>query len=440
MSISRFCAGVLALAVLLFAPAHAATEIEFWHSMDGPLGEAVQRLTDDFNAQQSDYKIVPTYKGSYDETVGAIRAAFLEGKSPHLVQIYDLGTANLIASKQVIKPVHEVLREAGERLSPQAYSPAASSYYSDARGNLIGLPFNVSTPVLFYNRDVLEKAGVDPAAPIKTWYDMQTALLKVRTAGAAHCGLTTSQPSWILLENTLAWHSQEFATRNNGFDGLDTRLSFNTLLAIRHVSMLSSWVKSGLFTYAGRRDEGETLFKRGECAFLTASSAAYSAIQQEAKFRFGVMPMPYYADINNAPHRIAVGGAGLWVMGGKKKAEYKGVAKFLVYLSQPEAQARWHQDTGYLPLSRAAYELTSKSGFYDTRPGTDIPIQQVTHGGRPTAHSRGVRLGNYALIRAIIDEELEAVWAAQKSPKAALDTAVKRGNEVLRRFEKGNKF
>lgn len=425
---------------LVTGRAHAATEIQFWHSMDGALGEALQTLTDDFNARHPEYKVTPVYKGSYDEAVGAIRAAFLEGKSPHIVQVYDLGTANLIASKQIIRPVYQVLKEAGERIDTNAYSPAASSYYSDSKGNLIGLPFNVSTPVLYYNRDMLKRAGVDPETKYKTWYDLQKALLQVRQTGTAGCALTTTAPSWVLLENTLTWHSQEFATRNNGFDGLDAKLSFNTRLAIRHVSLLSSWVKATLFTYAGRRDEGADMFKRGECAFLTASSSAYANIARDAKFEFGVLPMPYYDDINNAPYNTAVGGAGIWVMGGKKPAEYKGVAKFLVHLSDPATQAKWHQTTGYLPLSRAAYELTKKSGFYDERPGADVPIQTVTHANRPTAHSRGVRLGNYALIRAIIDEELEAVWAGVKSPKAALDTAVKRGDEVLRRFERGNKL
>lgn len=440
MHFSRLCFGLFFVLSLFVARAHAATEIQFWHSMDGALGEALQDLTDGFNAKQPDYKVVPVYKGSYDEAVGAVRAAFLEGKSPDIVQIYDLGTANLIASKQIIKPVYQVLKAAGERLDPKAYSPAASSYYSDSKGNLIGLPFNVSTPVLFYNRDLLKKAGVDPDARLKTWYDVQAAILKVRQSGAASCGLTTTSPAWVLLENTLTWHSQEFATRNNGFDGLDAKLTFNTRLAIRHMSLLSSWVKSGLFTYAGRRNEGEALFKRGECALLTTSSAAYANIQKDVKFEFGVMPMPYYDDINNAPYNTAVGGAGLWVMNGKQAAEYKGVAEFLVYLAQPDTQAKWHQKTGYLPLSRAAYDLTRKAGYYDAKPGADIPIQTVTHTGKPTAHSRGVRLGNYALIRAIIDEELEAVWAGTKSPKAALDNAVKRGNEVLRRFEHGSKL
>lgn len=440
MLLRRLIACLLVIASCFGARAQAAVEITFWHSMDGALGVALQQLVDRFNTGNPDYKVVPIYKGSYDEAIGAVRAAFLAGNAPDLVQIYDLSTANLLASRHVIKPVYQVLKEAREYLDPHTYSPAASSYYSDSRGDLIGLPFNVSTPVLFYNRDALAKAGLDPDAPLTSWYDLQTALLKVRESGATTCGLTTTWPAWVLLENTLAWHSEQFATRNNGFDGLDARLAFNTRLAIRHISLLSSWVKSGLFTYAGRRDEGEALFKRGECAFLTTSSASYANIRQDVKFAFGVKPMPYYDDINNAPYNTSVGGAGIWVMAGKNKATYRGIAKFIVYLAQPETQAMWHQATGYLPLSRAAYELTKKTGFYDAQPGTEIPILTVTHTGKVTAYSRGVRLGNYALIRAIIDDDLEQVWAGLKSPKAALDDAVQRGNEVLRRFEHGSKF
>jgi sn-glycerol 3-phosphate transport system substrate-binding protein len=430
---------LMIIGLFIAAPAQAVTELTFWHSMDGELGEALTELTNRFNASQKEYKVVPIYKGSYDETAGAGKAAYLAGKAPDILQVYDLAAANMLYAKRAVKPVYQLLAESHEKLAPDAYVPAASSYYSDAKGRLMGLPFNVSTPVMFYNRDVLIKAGIDPDKPLTTWYDLQAALLAIEDKHAAHCGLTTTWPSWILIENTLAWHSEEFATRNNGFDGLNAQLTFNTRLAIRHVSLLSSWLKSSIFTYAGRRDEGEALFIKGDCAFLTTSSSSYAAIKRNASFKFGVMQMPYYDDINKAPYNSSIGGAGLWAMGGKKPIEYKGIAEFFVYLSQPETQALWHQRTGYLPLSRAAYELTKKQGFYDAEPGIEVSIKQVRHSSHPTAFSRGVRLGDYALVRAILDEELEEVWSLKKPPKQALDDAVRRGNEVLRRFERANR-
>jgi sn-glycerol 3-phosphate transport system substrate-binding protein len=435
-----FLALSAAAALCAGAPARAATDIQFWHAMSGGLGDQLMLIVDRFNAAQKDYRVVAVYKGSYDETLAAGLAARLAGKSPHVLQVYDVGTANVAAAKNAFRPVHQVLRESGEKLDERAFVPAVASYYSDSKGNLLALPFNTSTPVLYVNRDAFEAAGVDGRKQIRTWYDLQEALLEVREKARTPCGLTTTWPSWVMLENTLAWHNEEFATRNNGFDGLDAQLVFNTRLAIRHLSLMTAWSKSQIFSYSGRRDEGEARFARGECASLTASSASYANLLRGAKFRFAVLPLPYYDDINGAPHNTLMGGASLWAMSGKSAAEYKGVARFFAYLAQPEVQAGWHQATGYLPVTRAAYELTKSAGFYQKYPGTDVGIQQMINGGStPKAYSRGIRLGNYLMIRAVVDEELEQSWALVKPPKQALDDAVRRGNELLRRFERANK-
>ncbi len=420
-------------------PARAATtEIVFWHSMDGALGEALQRLTDRFNGSQQTYRVVPSYKGSYDETLATGLAARLEGKGPHILQVYDVGTANMAVARGAVKPLHALMRETGESFDARAFLPAVASFYSDSKGNLLALPFNTSTPVLYVNRDLFAAAGV-AGKPIKTWYDLQEVLLEVQDKAKAPCGLTTTWPSWIMLENVLAWHNEEFATRNNGFDGLDAQLVFNTRLAVRHLSLMTAWSKGKIFSYAGRRDEGERRFVRGECAALTASSASYAGIQRNARFGFAVLPLPYYDDINAAPHNTLMGGAALWALAGKPPADYKGVAKFFAFLAAPEVQAEWHQQTGYLPVTRAAYDLTKRAGFYEKHPGTDVGIWQMIHNGSPKAYSRGIRLGNHQLIRAVVDEELEQAWALAKPPKLALDEAVRRGNELLRRFERANK-
>lgn len=432
-------AAALALALAAAAPARAATDIELWHAMDGALGAQLGGIVERFNAAQKDYRVSAVYKGSYDETLAAGLAARLAGKAPAILQVYDVGTANMAATKGAIRPVYQVMRDAGEKFDPGAFVPAVASFYSDSKGHLLALPFNTSTPVLYVNRTAFDAAGVDARKPIKTWYDLQEALLEVREKGQVPCGLTTTWPSWVMLENTLAWHNEEFATRNNGYDGLDAQLVFNTRLAIRHMSLMTAWSKAKIFTYSGRRDEGERRFARGECAALTGSSAAYANVAQNAKFHFAVLQLPYYDDINNAPYNTLMGGAGLWVLNGRSAAEYKGVAKFFAFLSQPEVQAQWHQATGYLPITRAAYEITKAAGFYQKHPGADVGIQQMTNGGPPKAYSRGIRLGNHLMIRAVVDEELEQTWSLQKAPKQGLDDAVRRGNDLLRRFERANK-
>jgi sn-glycerol 3-phosphate transport system substrate-binding protein len=426
---------VLAFAALGFAlPAHAVVEIQFWHAMDGALGKKLDLLVEKFNASQNKYRVVATYKGSYDETLALGMAAQAKGKAPHILQVYEVGTASMAAGRNLYKPAYQVLSAAGERLDAKDFVGPVASFFSDRKGKLLALPFNTSTPVLYYNEDAFKKAGLPADVKMRTWYDLQAVALKLYAAQATPCGITTTWPGWIMMENVLALHNQEFATRNNGFDGPDAQLDFNTLLAMRHVALLSSWVKAKLFAYSGRRDEGEKRFISGECAILTSSSASYAKIQRNVGFRFAVAPLPYYDDFKGAPYNSLMGGGGLWAMAGKKAAEYRGVAKFFAFLADPAVQAEWAQETGYLPVSRAAYELTRKEGFYDRNPGTDVGVEQLMRAESPSGLSRGIRIGNHAQIRAILDEELEAVWLGSKLPKTALDEAVERGNTLLEQF------
>ena len=433
--------GVFVAAAIAAPASRAATEIQFWHAMDGALGDQLKTIVNRFNAAQKDYVVVPVFKGSYDETLAAGLAAALAGKGPHVLQVYEVGTANMMLSaRRLVKPLHQVMREAGERFDQKMYVPAVASFYSDAKGDLQSLPFNTSTPVLYVNRTALKESGVKPNAQLKTWYQLQEVLLEVREKFPQNCGLTTTWPSWVMLENLLAWHNEEYASRNNGYDGTDAQLKFNTRLAIRHISLMTAWMKGKIFSYSGRRDEGERRFARGECSMLTASSGSYGNLARDVKFDLGVLPLPYYDDVNSAPYNTLMGGASLWAMNGKTAAEFKGVARFFAYLSQPDVQAEWNQATGYLPITRAAYELTAKTGYYEKNPGTAVAMQELMDGKRmPQAFSRGIRLGNHLMIRAVVDEELEQAWAAVKPPKQALDDAVARGNDLLRRFERANK-
>jgi sn-glycerol 3-phosphate transport system substrate-binding protein len=324
------------------------------------------------------------------------------------------------------------MADAGEKFDTKTYIPAVSGYYTNTKGQMLSFPFNSSTTVFYYNKDAFEKAGLDPNRAPATWPEVVAAAAKIKAAGAAPCSFTTGWQSWVQLESFSAWHNVAFATKENGFAGSDPRLSFNGPLQIKHIGNMQDWAKKGYFTYAGRKNEPEAKFFSGECAMLTSSSAAYGTIKQNAKFKFTVAPLPYYSDVAGAPQNTIIGGASLWVMGGKSKEEYKAVAKFLTFLSQPELQAEWHQTTGYLPITMAAYELTQKSGFYDKSPGTDVSVKQMIV--KTTDKSRGVRLGNFVQIRDIIDEELEDVWNGKKSAKEALDTAVRRGNEQIDKF------
>jgi len=414
--------------------ASAAAEIQLWHAFSGRLAELLTEQTEKFNAAQSDYVVVPTPKGNYSETLNAGIAAFRAGEQPHILQVFEVGTATMMGARGAIKPVHELMAEAGTPIDKSAFLSAVTAYYTTADGDMLSMPYNSSTQVLYVNTALMEKAGLPADAPLETWPQVEAALTALKAAGV-DCPLTTAWQSWVHLESFSAYHNVPFATQENGFGGTDTSLVFNGPLQIAHIAKLGEWAKEGKFIYAGRRGEGGARFRAGECALYTESSAGYAGVKAEAQFPFQIRPLPYWPQAEGAPQNTIIGGASLWVMAGKPAEDYKGVAAFFSFLSSAEIQAQWHQQTGYLPITYAAYELTKSQGFYETNPGTDVAIIQMT-GKAPTANSKGLRLGSFDQIRAIIDEELEAVWAGDKTAQAALDSAVERGNPLLRRFER----
>jgi sn-glycerol 3-phosphate transport system substrate-binding protein len=435
--ISLFRRLVLAAALTGFAAAaQAVVEIQWWHAQTGGNNDRINDLAKRFNESQSDYKVNAVYKGSYPEAMAAAIAAYRAGNAPHILQVFEVGTATMMAAKGAIKPVYEVMSDGGEKFDPKAYVPAVAGYYSNTKGQMLSLPFNSSTTVFWYNKDAFEKAGLDPNRAPQTWPEVVAAMAKLKASGHA-CPFTTGWQTWTQLESFSAWHNVPFLTKENGFGGPDAKLVFNGPVQVRHIENLQDWIKKGYFVYGGRKNEPEAKFYSGECAMMTTSSAAYATIRQQAKFKFAESALPYYADVQGAPQNTIIGGASLWVFSGKKKDEYKGVAKFFTFLSQADVAAEFSQLTGYVPITIAAYELTKKSGFYEKNPGTDVAVQQLIV--KTTANSRGVRAGNMPQIRDAMDEELEAVWAGKKTPKQGLDDAVKRGNEIIDRFNKANK-
>ena len=429
----------LAMGAFLSLPVttFAATEIQFWHAFTGRLGELVAEQVDTFNASQSDYKVIASHKGNYSETLNAGIAAFRAKEQPHILMVFEVGTATMMAAKGAINPVHKVMASAGANFNPDAYIGSVKGYYTTTDGKMLSLPFNSSTPVLWVNRDALEAAGIDPNTDLSTWQKVGAVLDKLKASGNK-CPLTTAWQSWIHLENFSAYHNIPFATKDNGFAGLDTKLALNSPVHVKHIQTMGDWAKEGKFFYAGRRNEGGANFRSGECALFTESSAGYAGIKAEAKFDFGVRPLPYWDGVKGAPQNTIIGGASLWVMSGHKPEEYKAVAAYLNFLSSTDIQAKWHQNTGYLPITAAAGEKTKADGFYQENPGTDIAVIQMT-AKKPTANSKGLRLGSFDQIRGIIDEELEAVWAGDKDAQTALNSAVERGNKLLRRFEQANR-
>jgi sn-glycerol 3-phosphate transport system substrate-binding protein len=328
------------------------------------------------------------------------------------------------------------MRDEAETFSPSAYLPAIAGYYTDVAGNMLSFPFNASTPILYYNKDLFRAAGLDPEVAPKTWTEVGAAAQKLRAAGVA-CGFTTSWPSWINIENFSAFHNLPVATRGNGFDGIDAVLTFNNPVVARHIAQLAQWQATKIYDYSGRAQSAEPRFQNAECGIFIGSSATRADIKANSRFEVGYGMLPYWSDVNGAPQNTMIGGATLWVLRDRPQGEYKGVAKLFGFLSRPNIQAAWHQHTGYLPITRDAFNLTRAQGFYEANPGTAISIEQVTL-KPPTENSRGIRLGSFVLIRDAIEDELELAFSGKKPAQAALDSAVERGNRLLRQFERAS--
>ena len=426
----------LSLGTVLSVSALAApVEIQWWHAMTGANNDRVNQIVEAFNASQADYKVVATFKSNdYTELMNQTIAAYRAGNAPHITQVFEVGTATMMAAKGAVKPVFELMAEAGEKFDPKSFLPAITGYYSTADGKMLSMPFNSSTPIFYYNKDAFAKAGLDPEKAPKTWPEAFDAAKKIRASGHP-CGITTAWVTWTQMEAFSAWHNIPYGTQANGFKGFDTEFKFNNPTVIKHFETLNEMQKDGTFKYGGRTTQPEGLFLSGECAMIATSSGFLGNLARNAKFNFATGMLPYYPDVAGAPQNSIIGGATLWVLGGKKADEYKGVAKFFTHLSQLDVQIVNHQQTGYLPVTIAAYEETKKSGFYEKNPGRETPILQLQNKA-PTENSMGVRFGNLPKIRDLIMDEVEAAFAGKISVKQAMDNAVASGNEELRRFER----
>jgi len=421
-------AATASLALLWASSALAVTELQWWHAMTGANNEVVDTLAKEFNEKQSDYKLVPVFKGTYPETLNAGIAAFRAKNAPAIIQVFDVGTGVMMGAEGAVVPVAEVLEKGGYTFDKSKYLPGIVAYYSKPDGTMLSFPYNSSSPILYYNKDAFEKAGLDVDNPPKTWPEVWEAARKIKSSGAAECGYTSTWLTWIQTENFSAWNNLSYGTNENGLADTNVELKFNAPQFVEHFQSIADLAKEGVFRYGGRTSEAKNLFLSGECAILTESSGGLGDIVKSG-MNYGIGQLPYYEG-EGRPQNTIPGGASLWVFGGKTDEEYKGISEFFNFLSQVDIQARLHQVSGYLPVTMEAYNATKDSGFYEKNPGRETPIQQMM-GKEPTENSKGVRLVNLPQVRDIMNEEFEAMLAGQQDAQAALDKAVERGNAAI---------
>jgi len=425
--------GVVAVAALALlggaAGAQAKTEIYFWHAMDRQVGEAIDALVKQFNRSQGEVEVKASYKGTYPEVLAAAKAAYRQKTPPHIVQVSDAGTQSMVLSDRII-PTYRLMKQQQTAVDWADFIETITGYYSKT-GTLYSMPFNASTPILYYNNDAFKKAGLGDTPPV-TWQDVETASRKILAAGAATCGVTTGgSPSWSLLENTFPWHNQPFATNQNGYTGLDTRLLINSDFGLMHVGALARWKRENIFSYGGREGQSRQ-FINGDCAMIIESSGSIGRFKKSLTFDWGTGPLPHWGPPYPKANTI-LGGGSLWVLRGHERADDKGVAQFLKFITEPPQQMWWAATTGYVPVTKTAVKGLEDDHFYKKNPEQWTAISQLLN-ARPTPSSRGLRLGNYVQVREAIELELENIFTGKKTAKEGLDAAVSRGNAILRQF------
>jgi sn-glycerol 3-phosphate transport system substrate-binding protein len=430
-----FMAGLAAAAAIgLASPvlAQERVEVQFWHAMGGVLGERVEEIVKRFNDSQTKYTVVAINKGNYDEVINGVIAAYRAKKQPHLVQIYERGFMTMLLSNAIV-PVQDLMAEKKKQIDWSDFVKPVASYYQ-YKGKLMTMPFNSSTPILWYNQEHFEKAGFK--GPADTWQEFEKQLYAIKQKGIADCGSSLAGDYfWSLVENYSIINNQPFGTKANGYDGLDTEFVYNKTTVVQQVTRLKKWVDDGIMQIAGKGLSPEQLYTSGKCSTFFASTAAHGSVERNAKIKWSATYMPHEEKI--PAHNSTIGGATIWVMKGHKPAEYDGVADFLAFLASPDLQVWWHKVTGYVPITNKAYQMAKSEGYYKDHPTREIAILQLNRGTQ-TDNTRGFHFGNFTQTTFALREELESVFANKKTPQQALDDAVRRGNDILRQFEKLN--
>jgi len=431
------------LAAPFIAPsvrAQGRTEVQFWYGLGGALGERVAEQVTRFNESQSRFRVNATFRGSYVEVMTGAIAAWRAGTPPHIAQVFEVGTATMMAAGPAIRPTHELLGEAGITLDPKRYLAGVRGYYSDTQGRLVSMPHNSSSAVLWINLDAFEKAGLSTTDLPKTWAEIRAAAQKIKATNAAEIPISTAWPTWVMFEQMSSIHDVGLATKANGFEGLDAQMNLGAPIFAKHTNMLLEMQREGTFVYGGRDGDGFASFPAGKAAMSFNSSAGRAQVQRDAKFRWASVVLPYHADVLQSPRNGVIGGASLWTLTARNRTaeEYRGVAEFYRFISEVEQDKWWHHVTGYVPLTLAAYEASRAEGFYTQNPGADAAIIQLSR-AEPTPNSQGFRLGGFVEIRNIIQEELERGFQGQQNAETLLGNANRRADVVLRNFERANR-
>ncbi|WP_066454504.1 extracellular solute-binding protein [Castellaniella caeni] len=415
------------VAAVVAVPVWAATNVPVWVSLNGHNAEAFQSLVKAYNRSQS---AVQVQVRAFD-TPAALNQALdgaARGKGlPALAQLGDSHTLEEISARSYVQPLY-TLQKSGPLKNVRWFVSSDNAFIHDAKGRLMAFPAMLEVPVMYYNQDAFKKAGIAPAAPKRTWMDLQGQLVDLANHGSRQCPLASDLPVSINLENLAAVNNQLYASADNGLKakGLPS-FSFDTTY-VRHLSLMVSWVRSQIMVKPEAGLQSASRFAEGQCAVFMSNSGNIGQFNSQRKLNYAVSGLPYYPEVTKVPGNPFVSGAGLWVMKTSKPVT-EAAASFLAWMAQPEQAARWYQETGYLPLTQAAFDATPAS--YYSRLGQWRSLVAV-YAGRSAVTGQGFRIHNYPAIRSRFQQILTTALDGQQPAVTALSLAATEGNRLSR--------
>jgi sn-glycerol 3-phosphate transport system substrate-binding protein len=422
---------VLTLCLLLSAGTALAkpVTVTFWHAMSGSRLGVVESIIESFNATHPDFEVKPLFTGSYAETLTKYVAAYPTKTGPNMVQVYEVGTQTMIDS-DAITPVYEIPGMLGETWDWAQYVIPITHYYS-VDGNLWSMPFNSSTAMLYYNKDLFKAAGLDPDKPPTTWKEMEEYGEKILASGVVDHVYSTGWPSWIY-EQMMAYHNHLYADNENGRAGLATEVVYNDEFGHKVFDTFIRLHDKGIYIYGGAEYSANSAFKAGQIAMLIQSTSSLAGILKASEFKVGTSFLPRFEGypVGNS----VIGGGSLWVTKGQSEEELRGVWEFLKYLGQKDIAIQWHKGTGYFPVSGAALKALLDEGWFSADQAFLTAFLQILSGRRDTAAATGVRLGPFVAMREHFRAALEKSIGGELSPKDALNESAEKMNLLLKDY------
>lgn len=401
--------------------------VTFWHSMSGAGQETLNAIVEDYNNSQDDIQVNAEFQGTYDESLTKFNAVAGSDSAPTMIQTFEIGTRSMINSGQIV-PIQEFVDADGYDMS--GLEENITNYYS-LDGKFYSMPFNSSTPVMYYNKDAFKEAGLDPEAPPETFEEVEAAGKAIVESNSDMKGFALQAYGW-LWEQLLANQGALLLNNDNGRTGTPTEIGWTEEEGKSIFEWVKRMVDAGTFAnYGTNSDNMMAGFLAGDVAMFLQSSASSRDVIDNAPFEVGIAFLPHPE--NKERQGVVIGGASLWMIDGKPEAEQKAAWEFMKYLQTPEVQAKWHIGTGYFAINPAAYDEQIVKDAYAEKPQLQVTVDQL-QATKPSYATQGALMDMLPEGRKVMETALEKVYNGGDVDEA-YNTAVEQFNAAI---EKAN--